>query len=79
MNASHASMRDDFEVSRPEIDLLVDLAQSEAGVFGARLTGGGFGGSIVALARSDAAVGAARRIAAIYAERVDVRPTVLIP
>ena len=53
--ASHASQRDDFEVSVPEIDLLVDLASAEAGVFGARLTGGGFGGSIVALAEEGAA------------------------
>ena len=47
---SHASMRDDFEVSIPEIDLLVDLANGEANVYGARLTGGGFGGSIVVAA-----------------------------
>ena len=43
-------MRDDYEVSIPEIDLLVDLARAEAEVFGARLTGGGFGGSVVMLA-----------------------------
>jgi galactokinase len=79
MNASHASMRDDFEVSTPEIDLLVDLAQAEPAVFGARLTGGGFGGCIVALARREAAAVTARRIAALYAERVPLRPAVLIP
>ena len=44
---SHRSMRDDYEVSVPPIDLLVRLAQERADVFGARLTGGGFGGSIV--------------------------------
>ena len=47
--ASHASMRDDFEVSVPAIDALVDAAARVRGVYGARLTGGGFGGSIVAL------------------------------
>jgi galactokinase len=47
--ASHASMRDDFEVSVPEIDALVEAARRVQGVYGARLTGGGFGGSIVAL------------------------------
>jgi galactokinase len=78
MNASHASMRDDFDVSRPEIDVLVQLAQAEPAVFGARLTGGGFGGSIVALARKDSAPAVSRRIAAVYEERVRVRPTVLI-
>jgi len=79
MNASHASMRDDFDVSTPEIDRLVELAQAEPGVFGARLTGGGFGGSIVALARREGAAAAARRIATLYAERVPLRPAVLIP
>lgn len=48
MNASHVSMRDDFDVSTPEIDALVETAR-EAGAIGARLTGGGFGGCIVAL------------------------------
>ena len=48
--ASHASMRDDFEVSIRAIDALVESATRAPGVFGARLTGGGFGGSIVALA-----------------------------
>jgi galactokinase len=48
MRASHASQRDDFAVSTPEIDVLVEIAY-EHGAIGARLTGGGFGGSIVAL------------------------------
>ena len=48
MNASHVSMRDDFDVSTPEIDALVETA-CEGGAIGARLTGGGFGGCIVAL------------------------------
>jgi galactokinase len=61
--ASHASMRDDYEVSTPEIDRLVGLAVSDRDVVAARLTGGGFGGSIVALARSGAASAAGRRIA----------------
>ena len=46
---SHASMRDDFEISLPEIDRLVDIAAGDADVFGARLTGGGFGGAVVML------------------------------
>ncbi len=46
---SHASLRDDFEVSLPEIDLLVELAGDAPGVIGARLTGGGFGGCTVNL------------------------------
>jgi galactokinase len=79
MNASHASMRDDFEISTPEIDVLVALAQGEPDVFGARLTGGGFGGAVVALARAEAAAAAAERIAAAYAARVPRQPEVLIP
>lgn len=49
MNASHASLRDDYEVSVPALDQLVDVLQHTANVFGARLTGAGFGGACVAL------------------------------
>ena len=51
MLASHASLRDDFEVSTPELDDLVTRLGAVPGVFGARLTGAGFGGCVVALAR----------------------------
>lgn len=47
--ASHASLRDDFEVSAPAVDALVETTRSIPGVYGARITGGGFGGAIVAL------------------------------
>ncbi|MGO1957824.1 galactokinase [Microbacterium sp.] len=50
--ASHASMRDDFEISVPELDLAVDTAMS-AGAIGARMTGGGFGGAAIALVEHD--------------------------
>lgn len=54
MAASHASLRDDFEVSLPAIDALVELLQSFVGAEGgARMTGGGFGGAVVALCRDD--------------------------
>jgi galactokinase len=52
--ASHASLRDDYEVSTPTLDRVVDVAL-EAGALGARLTGGGFGGSVVVLAELDRA------------------------
>lgn len=52
--SGHASLRDDFEVSTPELDLLVELA-GEAGATAARMTGGGFGGAIIVLARRDRA------------------------
>ena len=54
MNASHASMRDDFEITCPEIDLLVGLAQGQPGVYGSRMTGGGFGGCTVSLIEASA-------------------------
>ena len=78
-NASHVSMRDDFEVSVPEVDLLVDLAQADPDVHGARLTGGGFGGSVVILARRGHAREVARRVADAYALRSAARPTILVP
>jgi len=56
MVASHASLRDDYEVSSPELDLAVEVALSVPGVYGARMTGGGFGGCAIALA-AERAVG----------------------
>jgi galactokinase len=53
LDASHVSMRDDFEISCRELDLAVESARA-AGALGARMTGGGFGGSAVALAPADA-------------------------
>ena len=49
MNASHISMRDDFEITCPEVDMLAGLAQTVNGVYGSRMTGGGFGGCTITL------------------------------
>jgi galactokinase len=49
LNASHVGMRDEYEITVPEIDLLVELAQAQKGVLGSRMTGGGFGGCTIAL------------------------------
>jgi galactokinase len=57
-------MRDDYQVSTPEIDRLVADAMDESGVFGARLTGGGFGGCIVILADAGFATRAGERVVA---------------
>ena len=76
---SHASQRDDYEVSVPQVDLLVELTRAEAGAFGARLTGGGFGGSIVGLVRPDSARDISQRVAEAYQLRTGRRPTVLVP
>jgi galactokinase len=69
MNASHASLRDDYEVSVPELDRLVDLLQRHPSVYGARLTGAGFGGACVALCRAGEAARAGRDVVAQYGER----------
>jgi galactokinase len=67
MNASHASLRDDYEVSVPALDRLVALLQAHPAVFGARLTGAGFGGACVALCRSGQARAVADEVLARYA------------
>jgi len=77
--ASHVSQRDDYEVSVPETDLLVDLARGEPDVLGARLTGGGFGGSVVMLARAGRGAQLASRIVSRYAQGSTHRATVLVP
>lgn len=66
MVASHRSLRDDYEVSGPELDALVAIALDMPGVLGARLTGAGFGGCVVALAAAADAETAAAAIAARY-------------
>ncbi len=69
MDASHASLRDDFQVTVPDVDRLVALAQGDPEVIGARMTGGGFGGAIVALTRRQKAAAAGARIVASYGPR----------
>jgi galactokinase len=64
--ASHVSMRDDFEISTGEIDLIVRLAGRERDVYGARLTGGGFGGAVVILARRSTAAACVERVRRAY-------------
>jgi galactokinase len=66
MNASHASMRDDFEITCPEIDFLVGLAQRQPGVYGSRMTGGGFGGCTVSLIEASAVERVSKLIAEGY-------------
>jgi galactokinase len=77
--ASHDSMRDDFEVSVPDVDRLVELAQADEDVYGARMTGGGFGGAVVILARRGQGRAAGERIARAYARQSGRKPTLLVP
>jgi galactokinase len=66
MVASHESLRDDFQVSSAELNAMVACASLEPGCYGARMTGAGFGGCAVALARSDLTQALAERVAACY-------------
>jgi galactokinase len=81
MYASHASLRDDYEVSCPELDAIVDIAQSigiKGGVFGCRMTGGGFGGCTVALVESSKVAAISTQIAAEYERRTRIKPTLFV-
>ena len=70
MNASHVSLRDDYEVSCEEIDILVDLAWKIPGVIGSRITGGGFGGCTVSIVENDAVDTFIETIGKAYKEKV---------
>lgn len=76
MVASHASLRDDFEVTVPELDLLVELACAQPGVLGARMTGAGFGGCTVAIMPTDAVAGYVDSVVPAYEARTGLTPRV---
>lgn len=78
MYASHASLRDDFEVSCHELDVLVDLASEigiEGGIYGSRMTGGGFGGCTVTLVHTEVAQQVAERICEEYQQKTSIEPS----
>ena len=79
LNLSHQSLRDDYEVSIPEIDLLVELAQQEPDVYGARITGGGFGGSIVAVTNAGTGREVGDRVVQEFARQSQGKAQVLVP
>jgi galactokinase len=78
MNESHASLRDDFEVSSEELNVMVELAQGQAGCLGARMTGAGFGGCAVALVRAESVEPFASQVAREYEAKVGLEPAVYI-
>jgi len=78
MNQSHASMRDDFEISREEMDQMVTIAQSQPGCYGARMTGGGFGGCAVALVAEDKVERFQKTVSKQYREKTGLDPKVYI-
>jgi galactokinase len=78
MNESHVSLREDFEVSTPELDRLVELAQAQRSVLGARLTGAGFGGCTVNLVREDAVDAFAVDVVERYASETKLSARMLV-
>lgn len=81
MYASHASLRDDYEVSCAELDVVVDIGRAigpAGGVMGCRMTGGGFGGCAVALVRADQVAAISQRLAAEYEQRTNIKPTLFV-
>jgi len=78
MRASHASLRDDYEVSCKELDVLADAANSIEGVYGARMTGGGFGGCTVNLVRREALARFQKEVTARYYEGTGKNPIIYV-
>ena len=81
MYASHVSLRDDYEVSCAELDAVVEIAQAigaQGGVFGCRMTGGGFGGCTVALVRTEAVPAISQRLESEYQARTKIKPTLFV-
>ena len=79
MDASHASLRDDYEVSLPAIDRMVEIARAQRGALGARITGGGFGGSIVVLTHAGQAGRVAEAVAQFTRDELGLHPHILVP
>jgi len=78
MAASHQSLRDDYEVSSEELDLMVELARKVEGVYGARMTGGGFGGCTVNLVAVEHDEEFSRRVAESYEQVTKLKPEIFI-
>ena len=79
MYASHASLRDDYAVSCPELDVVVDIAQSigeQGGMIGCRMTGAGFGGCVVSLVRTEAVRRITREIDVAYEKKTGKQATI---
>ena len=78
MLASHRSLRDDYEVSCKELDIMVEIASKQPGLVGARMTGGGFGGCTINLVESAAVNDFRRKVAAEYSSRTGLTPEIYV-
>ena len=75
MNASHASLRDDYEVTGPELDTLAELAWQQDGVLGSRMTGGGFAGCTVSIVRDAAIPAFEKNVGDAYTAKIGYAPS----
>ncbi len=78
MKQSHASLRDDYNVSCAEVDVLVDLANNSKGVYGSRMTGGGFGGCTISLVKSEDVDAFKKSIVREYHQATKLSPDVYV-
>jgi galactokinase len=78
MNDSHTSLRDDFEVSSRELNLMVELAQAQPACYGARMTGAGFGGCTVALVQAQAAGDFCAQVKPAYQAETGLEPSLYV-
>jgi galactokinase len=78
MIESHVSLRNDYEVSCKELDLMVEFARKVEGVYGARMTGGGFGGSTVNLVKEEKAEEFRERVSVEYERATNLKPEIYI-
>ncbi len=78
MAESHRSLRDDYQVSCAELDLMVKLAEKQEGLYGARMTGGGFGGCTINLVQSEAVTEFQRAVASEYERQTGIHPQIFI-
>jgi len=78
MSESHRSLRDDYEVSCLELDVMVDIADGIEGVFGARMTGGGFGGCTINLVRAERVDAFCEEVSSKYFRRIGQHPDIYI-
>lgn len=78
MAASHQSLRDDYEVSCRELDIMVEIAAEQPGVYGARMTGGGFGGCTINLVAHDKVENFKKQVASAYEKATGLKPEIYV-
>jgi galactokinase len=78
MYASHVSLRDDFDISNRELNIMVEIACKQEGCYGARMTGGGFGGCAVALVSSNRVETFEKKVSKVYLAETGLAPKIYV-